>query len=78
MKNNLESLEMRRQGLTLKFAKDCITNEKFKYIFPRNNFTQKINTRNQEEFHVPHANTNRMKTSSIPYMINQLNKEKEA
>ena len=75
LQNNLESLEVRRQRLALKFAKDCINNEKFKYIFPRNDFTQKMKTRNEEEFHLPHANTNRMMTSSIPYMINLLNKE---
>ena len=72
---NLESLEKRRQSLSLKFAKDCIKNQKFDNMFPLNNFAGKTQTRNMEKYKVPHTNTERMKKSSIPYMINLLNKE---
>ena len=72
---NLETLEERRQSLTLKFAKDCIKNEKFKYMFPENKYPDKLTTRYQEKYKVPFANTVRMKNSSIVHMINQLNQE---
>ena len=72
---NLESLEQRRQGLALKFAKDCIINQKFQKMFPLNNHSEKMPTRHMETYQVPHSNTDRMKKSSIPYMIELLNKD---
>ena len=72
---NLESLDKRRQGLSLKFAKDCIKNNKFGNIFPLNDLSGKTQTRNMEKYNVPHSNTERRKKSPIPYMIDLLNKE---
>ena len=36
LKLNLETLEARRKAICLKFAKDCIKNEKFANLFPKN------------------------------------------
>ena len=72
---DLENLEKRRQSLSLKFAKDCIKYEKFGNMFPLNDFSGKTQTRNMEKYKVPHTNTERMKKSPIPYMIDLLNKE---
>ena len=72
---NLENLEKRRQSLSLKFAKDCIKYKKFGNMFPLNDFSGKTQTRNMEKYKVPHTNTERMKKSPIPYMIDLLNKE---
>ena len=42
-------------------------------MFPLNDKTHEINTRNREKYEVQHANTERLKMSSIIYMQNLLN-----
>ena len=75
LKVNLHTLEERRETLSLKFAKDCIKYNKLKDLFPENSKDHCMQTRHQEKYKVLHANTDRLKTSSIIQMQNLLNKE---
>ena len=72
---NLQTLEQRREILSLKFAKDGIKFNKLKDLFPENTNEHSMKTRHQEKYKVLHANTNRLKNSSILYMQNLLNNE---
>ena len=71
---NMKSLVQRRQLLSLKFAKNCLKNEKVKNFFPVNNKHNK-NTRNQEKFKVNFARTKRYLNSTIPSLQRLLNKD---
>ena len=71
---NMKSLVQRRQVLSLKFAKNCLKNEKVKNFFPIRNKHSK-NTRCQEKFKVNFARTKRYSSSTIPSMQRLLNKD---
>ena len=71
---NLQTLEDRRIELSLKFAKKCLTNCKFKDLFPENK-THWYQTRHKEKYTVPFCNTERIKQSGIMNMIHQLNSD---
>ena len=76
-KNSLHHLEMdslldRREQLCLNFAIKCLKNKKMKNMFPLN--LNLHNNRKKEVYFVQHANTERLKKSSIIYMQNLLNK----
>ena len=73
LKLNLQTLEQRRKYLCLKFAKDNIKIDKLKDLFPENTKPNKMKTRYQEAYEVLHANTNRLKNSSIINMQHLLN-----
>ena len=75
MKLNLETLEVRRNHLDLNFAKNCMEHDKFKDLFLQNEKLHLMETRHHEEFQVFHANTERLKKSSIIHMQNLLNNE---
>ena len=75
LKLNLQTLEQRRKQLCLNFAKKSIENGKLNDLFPENNNDQIKKLRYQEKFQVLHANTDRMRKSSIIYMQNLLNEE---
>ena len=68
---NLKSLDTRRNKICLKFAKKCVKDDKFKHWFPKK---VKISPRTEEKFIRPPWNTKRYLTSSIPHLINILNK----
>ena len=70
---NLEKLSERRRNLCLKFAQNCLKNEKTKDMFKLNAKSNPMNTRFHEEFEVKYANTGRLKISAIPYMQRLLN-----
>ena len=70
----MDSLEMRRQNICLKFAKQCIKNEKLRNIFPRNYSSHSMEKRSGEKFVVKKALTERYKRSAIPNMQRLLNK----
>ena len=70
---NLDSLEIRRNYLHLKFAQSGIKNDKLNDLFPLNEKNHKMQTRNNEKYEVMFANTNRLKNSSIITMQNMLN-----
>ena len=76
-KLDLESLSERRELLCLKFAQKCVKNNKTKNMFPLNNKYHNMNTRNTDKYQVQHANTGRLKDSSIIYMQNLLNEHEE-
>ena len=73
LKLNLQSLEQRRKELCLNFSKDSIKYETLSDLFPTNDQTRE--TRNPEKYKVMHANTDRLRNSSIIYMQNLLNEE---
>ena len=74
---NLETLSKRRQTLCLRFANNCLKNEKVKDFFPKNNPKHKMKKRKKKLIKIPIANTERYKKSAIPYMKKLLNKENE-
>ncbi len=69
----IESLEMRRKNLCIKFAKQCLKNEKLKNMFPRNRKSHSMEKRSGEKFTVNKAFTERYKRSAIPSMQRLLN-----
>ena len=73
LKLNLQTLEQRRKELCLNYAKKSIKNETLSDLFPLNE--NKKETRNKEKYVVTHANTDRLRNSSIIYMQNLLNEE---
>ena len=74
IKLDMDSLNDRREKLCLTFAIKSAKNPKSKHMFPVNEKTHKMGTRRPEKFKVQHANTDRLKNSSIIYMQNLLNK----
>ena len=70
---NLDSLQVRRQEMCLKFAKSGIKNGKLNDLFPINNKIHKMKTREDDKYQVQFANTGRLKQSSIITMQNMLN-----
>ena len=71
----MESLQERREALTLKFAKSGIKYNKLNDLLPQNDKTHVMNTRNNEQYKVQFANTERLKTSCIPAIQRKLNDE---
>ena len=67
-KLEMETLKERREFLCLRFAQKCLKNPKTKDMFPENKKMHKMETRNPEKYMVQHANTERLKKSSIIYM----------
>ena len=70
---NMKTLSERRYDMSLKFAKNCLKNDKVKNFFPINN-NQKI-TRNPEKFKVNFARTKRYGNSTIPTLQRLMNNE---
>ena len=71
----LETLDMRRTRLCLKFAKNCLKNEKMKKLFPLASKNHSMDTRLKEKFKVNKAHSERYKKSAVPFMQNLLNQE---
>ena len=70
----MESLKIRREKLSLKFARKCVANEKTKHMFPLKKKRHQMKTRDQEIYKVQYAKTERLKNSPIIYMQRLLNK----
>ena len=70
---NLTTLEVRREKMCLKFAKDCLKIDKLKQMFPSNSKDHDMENRNTKKFKVNHAKTERYLKSSIPYLQRLLN-----
>ena len=68
----LASLADRREKLCKTFAKKCAENPLTADLFPKAKNIK--NTRNPEKFIVTHCNTERFKTSAVPYLQRLLNK----
>ena len=71
----LQTLEYRRKQFCLDFAKKCVKSDKLKHMFPKNVKSHEMITRSEELYNVQHANTERLKKSSIIYMQNLLNED---
>ena len=75
---NLQTLEQRRNELSLNFAKNCIKNDVSSDLFPKNNTNHPMKTRYQEMFQVLKANTDRFQKSSVIQMQHLLNSDHKA
>ena len=62
---NMSTLEVRREKMCLKFAKDCLKIDKLKQMFPLNTKDHDMDNRNTKKFKVNHAKTERYFKSSI-------------
>ena len=72
-----ETLEERRVGIFLRFAKKCIKHPKMKYLFERNvNSRTRIGAKNnyKHEFIKPKVNSVRAEKEAISFCIRLLNK----
>ena len=72
---NIENLNKRRESICLKFAKKCLTNEKVKDIFQKNDSKHKMMKRKRRKFRTKKIKTDRYKKSAVPYMTDLLNKD---
>ena len=72
----LYSLYQRRENWALKFALDCLQNEKTKHLFPLKNKKHKLVTRKSETFEVIRAKTKRLKNSTVQFLQRILNEYK--
>ena len=74
---NIQSLDTRRTNLCLRFAKNCLKNEKMKDLFPVKKYALKMKIRRQNQFRTKKYRTAKMTKSSLPYMRALLNEENE-
>ena len=61
--------------MCLKFAKQCLRNEKAKTMFPLAKNNHSMKTRLNPRFKESHARTNRYQKSAIPFMQRLLNND---
>ena len=73
MKLGLQSLEDRRQAMSLKFAKQCLRIEKMKGLFPRRVSGHDMVKRGSDTFDIVKPKTSRYQLSAIPVMQKMLN-----
>ena len=64
----------RRERLLYIFGKKCISIEQTKHLLKRKTTQQTMKTQNKEAFEVIHANTERLRNSTVPYIQRLLNK----
>ena len=69
----MESLQDRRERLSLNFAKKCLKQNEMSDMFPKHLNHSNIAVRNFERYHVNHARTERYKNSAIPFLQRKLN-----
>ena len=74
---DMETLENRREELCLSFATKCTKNEKMKHMFPLNEKSHDMKTRNDGKYKVQFANTDRLKNFAVIYMQNLLNENEK-
>ena len=70
---NIETLYKRREKLMKTFGRKCLQLDQTKELFPINKNIPNMKTRNHEKFHILHANTERLKNSTVPYIQRILN-----
>ena len=71
----LETLFKRREKLLYSFGKKSIHIEKTKHLFTRKKTIHEMNIRRPELYEVIHANTERLRNSTVPYIQRLLNKK---
>ena len=69
----LDTLDERRRKICLKFAQNCLKNEKVKSMFPLNFSKHKMKLRKTNKFKISKQRTKRYQKSAIPYMQELLN-----
>ena len=69
----ITTLKERRNELSVKYARKCLTYKKTSNIFIKNIKRHKMTLRSKEHFKVKHAKTVRMEKSAIINMTHQLN-----
>ena len=69
----IETLYERRRNLLRVLGKKCLVLEQTKELFPLNDRELSMQTRNQEKYKILHANTERLKNSTVPYIQRMLN-----
>ena len=74
---NLASLNKRRRNLCLRFAKNCLRNEKMKNLFPIRKSKHSMKKRNERKFQSKIINSKRYEKSALPFMTKLLNHEEE-
>ena len=72
---NIQSLEQRREVISLRFVKNSLKNANFSKLFPLTKANHVMNVRNPFKYHVNKANTERYRRSTIPYLQRQLNRD---
>ena len=71
----LETLESRRDKVSLSFAKKCIKSSKHRHLFPAAAVhPHEHQLRHQEQYHVNHARTEKYSKSAIPHIQRLLNR----
>ena len=75
LKLNLQSLVQRRKELCSNLANNSIKHNTLNDLFPENQKSHAMKTRNPEKYQVTYANTESLRTSTIIYMQNLLNEE---
>ena len=73
----MDSLDERRRQLCLRFAQNCLKNEKLNGMFNKKKDLHQMKKRKRKEYEERMAKTKRYKQSAIPYLTNLLNIEKE-
>ena len=71
----LETLFKRREKLLYSFGKKSIHIEQTKHLFTRKKTIHEMNIRRPELYEVIHANTERLRNSTVPYIQRLLNKK---
>ena len=73
----IQTLEKRREMLCLRFAKNCLKNEKLKKLFPIRKIEHKMKKRKIQKFRTKKTNNLRYQRSAIQHMQSLLNKEND-
>ena len=73
--SRIQSLEERREQLSLRFVKKSLKNLTFSKLFPLKNTKHVMSVRNPLKYYINKANTERYKNSAIPYLQRLLNRE---
>ena len=71
----LDTLAVRREKLCLKFAKDCVRNDKLHDMFPKSRKSHLMDIRQNSKFVVKKARTERLQRSAVVNMQKLLNKD---
>ena len=66
--SKLQSLEQRREVISLRFVKNSLKNANFSKLFPLTKANHVMNVRNPFKYHVNKANTERYRRSTVPYL----------
>ena len=77
---NIPTLKARRESLTVRFANNCLKNEKSRNMFKLNTTRLNMKLRHKQKYKEIHSKTSRLYNSALPYMtriLNKQNKEKE-